>query len=177
MSLKRPASAVSEPPAWPVLGLEPYSLHLRPCARTQQAPGGRFCGIEFDIRRKSQGKPRRSRPLWGTPLSLATEPDADGRVDLHVRLFSDGEQAHTLYHRVVGFTLLQCWWDDQGRLLEQGYVVPPADWAAHHVHHRSGSPWDVSLRNLAVLTIPCHLLVSKGLKLPRPPCGWGRSVA
>jgi len=104
---------------------------------------------------------------------LAPDPDLDGRVDLHVRLYSGGHQSHTFYHRPVGLTMLRCWWDDEGVLLEEPYAVAASAWGRHQVHHR-GSTWDVSLRNLAVVTKPCHLLCQQGLRLPMPPVGWGK---
>ena len=101
------------------------------------------------------------------------EPDRTGRVDLKLRFNDEYSQRRTFYHRVVGLTLLRCWWDDQGRLLREGYVVPLSQWGRHRVHHLDGT-WDVSLKNLAVVTKPCHDLCTDGYVLPEPPVGWGQ---
>ena len=84
------------------------------------------------------------------------------------------EQLNTFYHRLVGLTLLRSWWDDEGELLGEGYAVPAGEWGRYHVHHRNHNTWDVSLENLAVVTIPCHLRCRGGFQLQEPPVGWGK---
>ena len=169
--MKRPASAISqdEPSVWPIPGLAPY--HLRASGPGfYQTPEGAFHGLNFEIVRKGQGEERNNRRSWSKALKPAAELDSKGRCDLHLR-FSDGNnQWHTLYHRVVGLTLLKCFWSTSGKLLRRPYSVSVGKWREFQVHHIDSNTRNVAIANLAVLPNSLHKRISAGtmeLQLPK----------
>jgi hypothetical protein len=178
-SLKRPAVAKKPacpavPAHVPILGCHPYVLCRADLPYSIPIEDGCFTGVEFDIHRLNQaGEVRAGRAPWGAAKVLHSFPDSDGRLDLQVQLWNNNHHFKSTYHRLVGLSLLQCWWDDQGQLLPEGYSVSVAFRDEFQVHHRSGDTWDVSLGNLAVVTKPCHRLCTAGYKLPEPRQGWG----
>ena len=171
VAMKRPASALSEiiSETWAVPSIEPYYLRASGPGK-YTTPAGDFTGVEYDIVRRSQQKSRKDRARWSKPVKLSPFPDPKGRCDLHVKFYQNYSSWHTLYHRVVAFTLLKCYWSVSGDLLQRPYVVSPSRWEDFHVHHIDSNTWDVSLSNLAILPKLLHENISKGaikLKLPR----------
>jgi len=165
--MKRPAAAnyTLDVSAVPIPGLAPYHLLKLKAAYSQDG----FHGIEYDISRKSQDQsPRADRPMWGE-TKLSAEWDTDMRCDLSVRFYNGGFQVyHSYYHRVVGLTLLPCYWDNEGNLLAKPYYVKHRQWTKYDCHHRDTSTWNVHLSNLCVLTKVLHTKVNRGLVLPMP---------
>lgn len=131
---KRPASVLSRPEeeAWPIPGLHPYYLKSSGLG-TCEGPGGCFRGVEYAIVKKSQAEPRANRSPWGHAKTPDPHVDPSGRCDLKVVFYDQYNRSSTYYHRVVALTLLQCFWDDDGKLLPRGYTVPAADWSKYEV--------------------------------------------
>jgi len=114
--------------------------------------------------------------VWGFPRALQPVQDhSQRRYDLEVQLSQDNLHCKTTYHRLVGLTLLQCWHDDSGALLTEGYVVPVADWSNYDVHHLR-STFHVALADLAVVSKALHRKLNAGLVLEEPRVGWGNTV-
>ena len=158
-----------------IAGLEPYGLFKLPSAAKVICNGGTFVGVEYEIRRKSQGQRRANRPEWGKALTLQPMPDSKDRWDLNVKLYSNAVEFHTLYHRIVALAIIgQTYWNDAGDLLDEPRRIAPKSWDKYHVHHINEDPFDNRLKNLAIVSNPLHNLLNTGFKLPRPPVGWGR---
>ena len=96
---------------------------------------GDFVGVAYEVVRKREGEPRSNRPSWRKPKILQASLDFNGTCDVHVRFYDAGRQWHTLYHRVVAFILLRCFWGASGGLLSRPYAVPASRWGELHVHH------------------------------------------
>ena len=138
-----------EPPVVAIPGVKPYYLRLSGPG-LYATPEGDFVGVAYEVVRKREGEPRKNRSSWRKPKILQACLDSKGRCDLHVRFYEARQQWHTLYHRVVAFTLLQCFWSVSGKLLRRPYAVPASRWGEFHVHHVNGNTWDVSVANLAI---------------------------
>ena len=165
-AMKRPATAMAvEPTVWPIPGLDPYYLRAVEAACNLEP----FVGVDYEIVRKRQGQRRAGRSSWGKPLKLSAVPDPAGRCDLHVWFHDQNQSWHTMYHRVVALTLLQCYWDDAGKLLRKPVAIAENSWGDYDVHHINSDTNDVRISNLAVLTKPLHRLVTSGkVKLVQP---------
>ena len=53
---------------------------------------------------------------------------------------------HTMYHRVVALTLLQCYWDDADMLLRRPVAIAEKSWGDYDARHiksdtRDGARW------------------------------------
>ena len=171
LAMKRPASALgdAEPSVVAIAGVEPYYLKSSGPG-VYATPEGDFVGVAYEIVRKSSGLRRSARPLWGKPLKLSAVPDPAGRCDLHVWLNDNNKRWHTLYHRLVAFTFLKCYWNDTGGLVRKPFKVPLAKWGDYDVHHLDSNTRNVSVSNLAILTKECHRAVTSGsVELALPP--------
>ena len=153
----------------------PYVLVKRPQPR-EVAP---FHSVEFDICRLYTGSTQKKMGrLYGNKCKLKPEhlDDDEDNWDLGVFLKKEYQAVHTSYHRVVGISLLQCHWDDRGRLLPFPYWVrSAAQLKTHVVHHVDEHRQNMATTNLAVVTVKCHNYLHRhpDVKLPRPRCGWG----
>ena len=83
---RKPAS--NQEPCDFVPGYWPYAIFKLPQPATKACPTGLFKGIEYCFKKKSIGEPRSNRPMWGTALTLQTDEDPGGRVDLHIKQLS-----------------------------------------------------------------------------------------
>ena len=60
--------------------MSPYALLKADEVKTQEAPGGTFVGIEYDIRKGSVGEPRSNRLAFSkVAVGLQAEPNENGR--------------------------------------------------------------------------------------------------
>ena len=177
--VKRPAMTIIVPQYVHIPGCSPYVLTMERPKYPIRVGAHCFEGVDFSIRRLSQSnRPRSGRSLWGAARCLQPKEASGtpGRFDLEVQLCCDYVRFWTSYHRLVGMTLLQCWHDSNGNLLERGYTVPPDRWGDYHIHHRNSNTFDVSLSNLVIVDrFKLHPLLTAGMVLPEPPVGWGFS--
>ena len=162
--MKKPAAHSSV--VIPVAGLEPYYFHKLKAPDTV----GSFTGIEWEIRRKLNG-----RKPWGYPRQLVpTSHPSSSRTDLTVKLYDQYEEFHSTYHRLLAFSAIcKTYWDDTGALLKKPRtVVPSSQW---EVHHRDFNNYNCALTNLVIISKPLHRKCTREhYTLPRPPCGWGK---
>ena len=165
--MKRPASALyTEVCAIP--GLAPYHLRASGPGRLDTGEGV-FTGVEYEILRKSQGERRSGRNQWGKAITPEAALDSSGRCDLHVRFYDSYRRWHSLYHRVVGLTLLPCFWSVTGKLLRNPRKINHENWEDYQVHHIDGNARNVAVSNLAVVRVRLHARITNcSVKLMLP---------
>ena len=166
--MKRPASALHDE-VRAIPGLAPYHLRASGPGRLETGEGA-FTGVEYEIFRKSQGERRSGRNQWGKAITPQAALDSKGRCDLHVRFYDSHRRWHSLCHRVVGLTLLPCFWSVTGKLVRNPRKINPESWEAYQVHHIDGNARNVTVSNLAVVPTRLHAKITNGstqLVLPR----------
>ena len=168
--LKKPAAQKKWQPKeyYPIPRHVPYVVAKLPKPCQDVGEGGVFQHLEYGICRQSMGEKRSNRDQFGGVKSWQNSLDNDDRPNLSLKLYWKHESYHVSYHRIVGLTLLSCYWDDQGRLLRKAKSVEPDDHAKYQVHHIDGDVLNVSIRNLAVVTLLHHKKLTAGSKLCLP---------